>query len=170
MGGMVLIFLLLVAGVIAAKKVRLIGASSKPDGSSVKQNWPVYARRVLTQSEQKCFYRLRTAFPDHIVLSQVSMSQLLGVKKGQGKNYHAVFNRYRQLTADFVVCNKDFSVAAVFELDDRSHDDPGRQGSDARKSEALAAAGVPLHRLNSARIPDESQLRQLQINVATQNL
>jgi len=126
---------------------------------------------VLSPNEQKCFHRLRAAFPDHVVLAQVSLSQLLGVKKGQGNNYQSILNRFRQLTADFVVCNKDFSIAAVFELDDSSHDKPKQQNSDARKSAALTAAGIPLHRLNGARIPNESELRQLQTDgVASQNV
>lgn len=113
MSGAVLLLMLLVAGILAAKKAGLIGQLSESRSTSAKQYWPVYARRVLTPNEQTCFHRLRAAFPDHVVLAQVSMSQLLGVNKGQGKNHHSVLNRFRQLTADFVVCNKDFSVAAV---------------------------------------------------------
>lgn len=166
MTGAVFLLLLLLGGFIAAKRAGLLDQLLGSSGASVEQDWPVYARRVLTPNEQTCFHRLRAAFPDHVVLAQVSLSQLLGVKKGQGKNYQSVLNRFRQLTADFVVCNKDFSVAAVFELDDNSHDNPARQSSDARKAEALAAAGVPLHRLNGAGIPDEHQLRQLQTRAA----
>ena len=56
------------------------------------------------------------------MLAQVSFSQLVGVKKGH--NFKAIWNRYNRLTADFVLCNKDFSIAAVIELDDRTHDSP----------------------------------------------
>lgn len=158
----VLLLLLLVGGFVAAKQAgllhRLAGGKAPPRA----QGWPVYARRVLSPNEQACFHRLRAAFPDHVVLAQVSLSQLLGVKKGHGSTYQSVRNRFGQLTADFVVCNKDFSVAAVFELDDRSHDDPKRQNSDSRKTAALAAAGVPLHRLNAAKLPNESELRQFE--------
>lgn len=148
---------LLVVWILNALKNRLAQKSANdPD------HWPVYAKRLLTPVEQTCYHRLRMAFPEHIVLAQVSVSQLLGIKKGHGARYHAIFNRFRQLTADFVVCNKDFSIAAVFEVDDMSHDRPASQERDSRKMAALAAANIPLHRLNSARLPDEIDLRAIQ--------
>lgn len=157
-----LVILIVAVGLVAILKSgflnNLLGSRKSDDPT----NWPVYAKRLLTPNEQKCYHRLHAAFPDHIVLAQVSVSQLLGIKKGHGANYRAVFNRFSQLTADFVICNIDFSIAAVFELDDASHDRPARQNSDARKSAALAAANIPLHRLNSARLLDEVDLRKLQ--------
>ena len=162
MSGSALVILIVAVGLLAILKSgllnKLLGSRKSEDPTS----WPVYAKRVLTPNEQNCYHRLRSAFPDHIVLAQVSMSQLLGIKKGHGARYRAVFNRFSQLTADFVICNRDFSVAAVFELDDTSHDRPRRQDADARKSAALAAANIPLHRLNSAQLPDEADLRKLQ--------
>lgn len=171
MAGTALVLLILVAIVVAAKKAGLLEPLLAPGSDSKAESWPLYAKRLLTVNEQKCYHRLRSAFPDHVVLAQVSLSQLLGVKKGQGGRYQAILNRFRQLTADFVLCHKDFSVAAVFELDDRSHDSPKRQDSDTRKAAALAAAGVPLHRLNSARLPNEADLRGLNISpVSSRNV
>lgn len=162
MTGLTFLILLLVGGFIAAQETGLIDRLTAGSSKSRGNDWPVYAKRVLSPNEQKCYYRLRAAFPNHVVLAQVSLSQLLGVKKGQGSNYQSVLNRFRQLTADFVVCNKDFSVATVFELDDNSHDHPKRQDSDSRKAAALTAAGIPLHRLNGAKLPNESELRKLE--------
>ena len=93
------------------------------------------------------------------MLAQVAFSQLVGVKKGE--NFTAIWNRYNRLTADFVLCNKDFSIAAVIELDDRSHDHPTRQDADRRKAAICDAAGIPLHRLNVNPLPDEVELRTL---------
>jgi very-short-patch-repair endonuclease len=62
------------------------------------------------------------------------------------------------LVADFVVCNPDFSVLAVVELDDRSHDHPRRQDADRRKTEVLEAAGIPVIRVNGAALPAEREL------------
>ena len=99
------------------------------------------------------------AFPDHVVLAQVAFSQLVGVKKGE--NFTAIWNRYNRLTADFVLCTKDFRTAAVLELDDRSHDNPARQDADRRKAAICEAAGIALHRLNVNPLPDETELRAL---------
>ena len=93
------------------------------------------------------------------MLAQVAFSQLVGVKKGE--NFTAIWNRYNRLTADFVLCNRDFSIAAVLELDDRSHDHPARQDADRRKSAICEAAGIPLHRLNVNPLPNEAELRAL---------
>ena len=122
-------------------------------------HWPVFPKKVLTQVEQQLYQRLIRAFPDHVVLAQVAFSQLVGVKKGE--NFTAIWNRYNRLTADFVLCTKDFRTAAVLELDDRSHDNPARQDADRRKTAICEAAGIPLHRLNVNPLPNESELRAL---------
>ncbi len=79
----------------------------------------------------------------------------------KGENFTAIWNRYNRLTADFVICSKDFGIAAVLELDDRSHDNPARQDADRRKAAICEAAGIALHRLNVNPLPDEVELRTL---------
>jgi hypothetical protein len=118
--------------------------------------WPVFAKPVLSQNEQAVYAKLVRAMPAHVVLAQVALSQVVGVKKGG--NFGAVFNRYNRLVADFVVCRKDFSVLAVVELDDRHHDHPRRQDADRRKGAVLAAAGIPVVRINAAAVPSEDEL------------
>jgi hypothetical protein len=122
-------------------------------------HWPVFPKKVLTPVEQQLYHRLVCAYPDHVVLAQVAFSQLVGVKKGE--NFTAIWNRYNRLTADFVICRKDFSIAAVLELDDRSHDNPARQDADRRKAAICEAARIPLHRLNVNPLPNEIELRSL---------
>jgi hypothetical protein len=122
-------------------------------------HWPVFPKKVLTPVEQQLYHRLIRAFPDHVVLAQVAFSQLVGVKKGE--NFTAIWNRYNRLTADFVLCTKDFRTVAVLELDDRSHDNPARMDADRRKAAICEAAGIPLHRLNVNPLPNETELRAL---------
>lgn len=152
-----LVLLGLIAVVVMGALIRMLRRANGRDISP----WPVYARRLLTVREQQCFYRFQSTFPDHIVLAQVSMAQLVGVKKTSRSKYQATLNRFRLLTVDFVLCRKDFGVAAVFELDGASHDHPRRQDRDQRKSEVLAAAGIRLIRVNSAAIPSAMELREL---------
>lgn len=120
-------------------------------------DWPVHARAPLSRPEQVLYWRLREAFPDHIVLAQVAIAQLLEVN--DIPNRRAVFNRYRQLVADFVICTQAFGVVAVIELDDLSHQNSGRADADARKSAALAAGGVLLLRFNVRSMPTAGELR-----------
>lgn len=120
-------------------------------------DWPVRARAPLSRPEQLLYWRLREAFPDHVVLAQVAIAQLLEVN--DIPNRRAVFNRYRQLVADFVICTQAFGVVAVIELDDLSHQNSGRADADARKSASLAAAGILLLRFNVRSMPTAGELR-----------
>jgi very-short-patch-repair endonuclease len=119
--------------------------------------WPVSARPPLSRPEQTLYWRLCEAFPDHIVLAQVAIAQLLEVN--DVPNRRAVFNRYRRLVADFVVCTRAFEVVAVIELDDRTHQNPGRASADERKSAVLGAAGLLLMRFNVRALPTAGELR-----------
>jgi len=150
-----LLVLLAFAGLIALVR-KDVFTKGRAVGS---HHWPVFPKKVLTPVEQQFYHRLIRAFPDHVVLAQVAFSQLVGVKKGE--NFTAIWNRYNRLTADFVLCTKDFRTVAVLELDDRSHDNPSRMDADRRKAAICAAAGISLHRLNVNPLPNETELRSL---------
>src|SRR6185437_8057039 len=119
--------------------------------------WPFFAKKPLSQPEQVLYFRLLHALPEHIVLAQVQLSRILGVKKGD--NYQSWLNRINQLSADFVVCAKDATVLAVVELDDASHQSERRREADARKTRALEAASLKLIRWNVTQLPDEAIIR-----------
>jgi Protein of unknown function (DUF2726) len=122
-------------------------------------SWPVSGRAPLSAPEQVLYWRLCEAFPGHVVLAQVALSQLIAVERGA--NRRAVFNRFSQLVADFVVSTKGFTVSAVIELDDRSHETAARAAADARKTAVLAAAGYPLVRVRVSKMPTVAELRLL---------
>ncbi len=109
---LVLAFAIAIIFILALAKSK----SQEADGDAL---WPFYAKKPLTQTEQILYFRLVQALPEHIVLAQVQLSQLLGVKKGE--NFQAWNNRINRMSADFVVCNKDSSIVAVIELDDATH-------------------------------------------------
>jgi very-short-patch-repair endonuclease len=119
--------------------------------------WPVRAHSPLSDPEQVLYWRLCEAFPEHVVLSQVALSQLIQVDRV--KERQAVFNRISQLVADFVVCTKAFAVIAVVELDDLSHETGARATANARTTQALAAAGYRLVRLHVSRMPSVAELQ-----------
>jgi hypothetical protein len=122
-------------------------------------SWPVRGREPLSAPEQVLYWRLCEAYPDHVVLAQVALSQLIAVERGA--NRRAVFNRFSQLVADFVICTKGFTVSAVIELDDRSHETAARAAADARKTAVLSAAGYPLVRVHVSKMPTVAELRVL---------
>ena len=119
-------------------------------------SWPFYIKKPLTQPEQVLYHRLVKALPDHIVLAQVQVSRVLGVKKGS--NFKEWNNRINRLSYDFVVCGKDSTVLAAIELDDKSHESSRRSATDEKKNKATADAGLRLIRWNVKALPDESAI------------
>jgi NOL1/NOP2/fmu family ribosome biogenesis protein len=148
----VILLILLVVAVIAlllAKRMGLLGAAAGA--------WPFYVKRPLTQPEQVLYHRLVRALPEHIVLAQVQVSRVLGVKKGF--NFHEWNNRINRLSYDFVVCAKDSTVIAAIELDDKSHEAASRARTDEKKSKATADAGLRLLRWQVRSLPSEQAIR-----------
>lgn len=126
--------------------------------------WPYYPRRPLSPSQHILYKRLTQALPDHIILAQVQLSRLLGVR--QGSDYKAWLNRISRLSADFVVCNRDASILAVIELEDPNRRAKLRKSVLARKDKALSDAGVTLHRWHVRTIPDEDLIKSTLLSPA----
>jgi very-short-patch-repair endonuclease len=148
--------ILLVIVVVAVVAVLAI-LKAKSQGGGADEVWPFYAKKPLSQPEQVLYFRLIQALPEHIVLAQVQLSRLLGVKKGN--NYQAWFNRINRMSADFVVCNKDSSIVAVIELDDATHQKEDRQAADAKKDKALTSADIRIVRWQVKAIPDIANIQ-----------
>ena len=128
-----------------------------PSGTS-DLPWPFYAKKPLTQPEQVLYHRLVAAMPECIVLAQVQLSRVLGVKKGFNfREWNTSINR---MSLDFLVCLKDSTIVAAVELDDKTHDKVSRMEDDAKKEKALSAAGVALVRWHVNALPDETAIRQ----------
>lgn len=146
--GSIIFLLVVVVAVIAILAI----LKAKFKGGGADEVWPFYAKKPLSQPEQVLYFRLIQALPGHMVLAQVQLSRLLGVKKGN--SYQAWFNRINRMSADFVVCNKDSSIIAVIELDDATHQKKDRQAADAKKDKALTSADIRIVRWQAKTIPD----------------
>jgi very-short-patch-repair endonuclease len=155
-GGSVELFILaaFIVGILALAVRELTRRSALERGAA---EWPFYAKKVLTSPEQVLYHRLVKALPDHMVLAQIQLSRVLGVKRGF--NFAAWNNRINRLSLDFLVCRKDSSVVAAIELDDSSHDRPDRREADARKAWALKSAGIRLIRWSTVALPDDAAIR-----------
>jgi very-short-patch-repair endonuclease len=149
------IILLLVVVIVVLAALAVLKAIFQ--GGSADEVWPFYAKTPLSRPEQVLYFRLVSALPEHIILAQVQLSRFLGVKKGN--NYRAWFNRINRMSADFVVCNKDFSIVAVIELDDLTHQEKDRQAADAKKDKALSSAGIRIVRWQANAIPDKAAIQ-----------
>ncbi len=149
---------LLFAVVALAIIVALVSvAKAKRRRTAGQAPWPFYAKKPLSAPEQVLYFRLRMALPDHIVLAQVGLSRILGVRKGH--NFGEWFNRINRMSADFVICTKDATIVAVIELDDASHDKADRRIADAKKDKALSSAGIRVLRWRVKSPPDEASIK-----------
>jgi very-short-patch-repair endonuclease len=148
---------LLIGAVIAVIVIQLLALLLKRIALK-KREWPFYARKLMSAPEQVLYFKLCRALPECIVLSQVGLSRILGVKKGN--KFHEWNNRINRMSADFVICAKDASVLAVIELDDKSHNRSDRRIADAKKDKALAAAGIKIIRWKVNNVPDEAGIKQ----------
>ena len=122
--------------------------------------WPVSARNLLSRREKKLYQILVALYPDHRILVQVALSQLINIDRNHPRS-ESIRARYKQLVADFVLCRPDLSVVTVIELDDRTHAWPTRKAADARKNKALADARIRLVRIPAGRLPSPDALRAL---------
>lgn len=140
---------LLLTAALKAKRSRRLGLVPTPQ---------YYGKKPLTAPEQEMYRRLKQAMPECVVLAQVSLSSLVGVKEGE--DWRRWFNRISQKSVDFVLClPHDFTVVAVIELDDLSHTRPDRVRADTTKDVALRIAGHPILRFKRHTMPTVEQIR-----------
>lgn len=119
---------------------------------------PVKPSPVLSRPEQSLFFRLVQALPEHVILAQVQLSRMIVVTTKN--NARAIRNTFDRKSADFVVCNKDFSVLAVIELDDSTHQRSDRIKADAVKDHVLKSAGLRLMRWHVKELPSVEQIQR----------
>jgi very-short-patch-repair endonuclease len=150
--------MLLIGGLVAAVIGALLASEFLRRDQGLTRLWPLQPRRhLLSERERVLFQRLIQSLPEHIVLSQVQLLQVLDFRRGRWNR--AIFNRICQLSIDFLILNPDTSIRAAIELDDRSHARRDRPWADARKTHALKSAGVPLIRWNARDLPDAETIR-----------
>jgi hypothetical protein len=122
------------------------------------ERWPVKRKTtLLTSSEKQMFDRLQDALYEHIVLPQVALSQIITCEDG---NFGTTWNKISRKVCDYVVCNKDFSVVAVVELDGWSHKYEKQQQKDADKDSAVTSAGLKMVRFDARSIPKGPEIRE----------
>ena len=147
------IFALLIVLVVAAAVFGAFANKIKSRDGVFANPWPLEAKRqLLTERERALYLRLVQTLPNHIVLAQVQLLQVLNFQRG--KRTQAILNRISQLSLDFLVLNPDTSIVAAVELDDATHTREASRQADARKDHALKSAGIPLIRWNAKNLPD----------------
>ena len=157
---------LLIGLVLILAFLAVLAAKLKPRDGLFAKPWPLEPKRqLLTERERALFQRLVQALPNHIVLAQVQLLQVLNFQRG--KRTQAILNRFNQLSLDFLILNPDTSIVVAVELDDATHTREASRRADVRKDHALKSAGVPLIRWNAKNLPDRVAILAAIPTVAT---
>ena len=103
-------------------------------------------KRLLTPTEVRFWHVLVAAVPDNAVFSQVAMGAMLKPVSGLShSDWWSNYGRYSQKIVDFVVVDLETAeVAAVVELDDRSHN----AENDAARDALMACGGYDVVRIS----------------------
>ena len=148
---------------LAAAKAKLAAQG----GSSAGQN-RFKAKPMLTPNELEFLARLETAAPEFKICPQVAMGSLLDpdVPRSDARAYMRLRGMFSQKVVDFVVLErKTGAVAAIIELDDRTH----KVEKDAKRDAMLASAGYKIVRWQSKAKPDAASIRA-ELGLAPQSL
>jgi Protein of unknown function (DUF2726) len=133
------------------------GANEINQADEVENIWPFYLKQAFTRPERVLYHRLVNALPDRIVLAQVHVARMLGIKK---EFYTREWiNRLNRMSYDFVILSNDFSILAVIELADISHENSYRVIASRKKEKATLATGTIFIRWNVSKLPDETAIQ-----------
>ncbi len=110
--------------------------------------------RLLNDSEQELYHRLREAMPNMTIFSQVGVAQLALLRgRKEAHRLSAMAGR----GVDFVVCGADFSIIAAIEISWPTADESG-QLAEEEKHDALQSLGIPLIVFRPNNLPDADAL------------
>jgi len=137
-----------------------IAKEAAKTGKKTKRGQDRYlAKPLLSENEKKWYRTIKEAAPHVEIFGQVAMNQLL---TGAGEQRWSAQGKIRPRSIDFVLLNADLEVVLAIEIDDRSHERPGRKLEDATKSWALECAEIPLLRIKATPIlPSEVVKRMI---------
>ncbi len=125
-----------------------------------RKPWLSHIQRkpVLTNNEKEFFYRLKRALPQMHVFPQVAFAAFLTDDGRLSTNARwSVRAKFDRKIADFIICDLDFRVLALVELDDRTH----VARADRQRDAITKAAGYQTIRYQSKSKPTESEIAAL---------
>ena len=139
-------------GLVLVALVVLLLVTAKPRTNTSE----FYGVKPLSEVEQIAYWRLVEACgADKIILAQVAFSSFMRTKGGDRKGRASNYGRARQNVADFLVCNKDFSIFAIVEIDDETHN----KEKDAARDRITEAAGFRTFRVLAKQLPPANELK-----------
>ena len=151
---------LLIILIIPILTLALLAAAVASARRSRRQRLPYTLRpALLSAAERACYLALAQAVGTRwLICPQVRLADLLTLPR-QTPGRQAHLNRILAKHLDFVLVEPaSFAPVLGIELDDRTHQRPGRRERDAFVDQACANAGLPLLRLRAGLVPATADL------------
>lgn len=142
--------------------LRIIKSKKGPEPEVIEEedeSFPYVKKSVMSPTELKLYCLLASAFPNHLVFTQVQLSQV--VQAPSPADRFKWNNRINRMSLDFVVCEMSSNPICVIELDDKTHLRESAKVRDEKKDKALKAAGIPITRIKVEDMPTAAQLPKL---------
>lgn len=109
------------------------------------------SKKVLTKDEITMFEALKKAYPNEIILAQVSMNAFMTTQD------ISIRNKFSRLYVDFLIVDSDYHPIVSIELD--SHYHTYITDKDKRRDELIKSTGIPVVRFKH--IPDLKSIRKV---------
>jgi hypothetical protein len=103
-------------------------------------------KNIMTETELNFFHVLAQALPGYYIFPQVATHAILQCNANNPSHYWKAFNRFNSTIIDYVICDANFTVTAIIELDDRTHE--AKKDKDNIRDAMLTKAGYNIIRLN----------------------
>ncbi len=150
---------------ISSLVVALLGAAwwwrKRPQ--RMPESWPLAARKVFSQAEQKAYLQMRSAFPELCVLVKLPLSRFLQLT--DTKNMQYWFSMLSPLFVTFAVCAPDGKVLAVVDFD--SSKNPGSRSALTLKRRAFQACKLMYLRYDYEAMPSVRTIRASVLGAAS---
>ena len=111
--------------------------------------------RLLSQTEKLVYLLLKTALPDHEILSKVTLTAVIDVP-GAGYDHELQLRRLSRQVLDFVVCDRGMKIVAAVQL---AAAGPDAVIAQRIRSECLKSAGIRLVTIEPGALPKRSEVR-----------
>lgn len=118
------------------------------------QEWAISARPALGRRERRLYHRLRSAFPQHLVLPKLALVRFCRPDDASmGRYWHSLLASSH---VTFAVCCSDGTVVLAIDLEG---DRPRSRRSLQIRQCVLSACGVKYLRVSAQQMPGISELR-----------
>ena len=123
---------------------------------TLPKKWAVSARPALGARERRLYHRLRSAFPQHLILPKLALVRFCQPADALKVRYW--YSLLGSSHVAFAVCNSEGVVVLAIDLDG---DRPRSRRSLQVRQCVLAACGIKHLRVNPRQLPEVSELRSV---------